>query len=94
MKFSRMEKMPTRRSHESNLELQQMRLVLYHMSYRDQARSPTRTIDILTILLLPSCSIWPPQTSAQFWPFPLPFGNIANGLLPKLRGATELMTLI
>ena len=76
--------MPTRPSQESNLGLQQTRLVLYQLSYQDQARSPTRTSDILTILLLPSCSIWPPQTSALFWPFPLPFGTIANGLPPKL----------
>ena len=67
----------------TNPGLQQTRLVLYQLSYRDQARSPTRTSDTLTILLLPSCSIWPPQTSALFWPFPLPFGTIANGLPPK-----------
>ena len=41
MKFSRMEKMPTRPSQESNLGLQQTRLVLYKLSYRDQAQSPT-----------------------------------------------------
>ena len=46
--------MQTRPSQESNLGLQQTRLVLYQLSYRDQARSPTRTSDILTILLLPS----------------------------------------
>ena len=57
MKFSRMEKMPTRPSQESNLGLQQTRLVLYQLSYQDQARSPTRTSDILTNLLLPSYSI-------------------------------------
>ena len=43
MKLSRMEKIPTRPSQESNLGLQQTRLVLYQLSYRDQARSPTRT---------------------------------------------------
>ena len=49
--------MPTRPSQESNLGLQQTRLVLYQLSYRDQARSQTRMSDILTILLLPSYSI-------------------------------------
>ena len=50
MKFSRMEKIPTRPSQESNLGLQQTRLVLYQLSYLDQARSPTRTSDILNPL--------------------------------------------
>ena len=45
MKFSRMAKMPTRLSQELNLGLQQTQLVLYRLSYRDQARSPTRTFD-------------------------------------------------
>ena len=57
MKFSRMEKKSTRPSQESNLGLQQTRLVLYQLSYWDQARSPTRTSDIFTILLLPSRSL-------------------------------------
>ena len=39
MKFSRMEKMPTRPSQELNLGLQQTRLVLYQLSYRDQAET-------------------------------------------------------
>ena len=51
MKFSRMEKMQTPPSQESNLGLQQTPLVLYQLSYRDQARSPTKTSDIFTILL-------------------------------------------
>ena len=94
MKFSRTEKMPTRPSQESNLGLQQTRLVLYRLSYRDQARNQTRMSDILTILDLPSCSIWPPLTGGRFWPFPLPFATIANGLPPKLRQASEGMTNI
>ena len=39
MKFSGMEKMPTRPSQESNLGLQQTRLVLYQLSYQDQAET-------------------------------------------------------
>ena len=39
MKFSRTEKIPSRPSQESNLGLQQMRLVLYQLSYRDQAET-------------------------------------------------------
>ena len=39
MRFSRMEKMLTRPSQELNLGLKQARLVLYQLSYRDQAET-------------------------------------------------------
>ena len=39
MKFSRMEKMSTHPSQESNPGLQQTRLVLYELSYRDLAET-------------------------------------------------------
>ena len=39
MKLSRTEKMPTRPSQESNLGLQQTRLVLYQLSHRYQAET-------------------------------------------------------
>ena len=52
MKFSRMEKITACPSQESSLGLQQTWLVLYRLSYRDQARNSTRTSDISTILLL------------------------------------------
>ena len=52
---ARMEKNASTRTRTEILQL--TRLMLYQLSYRDQAQSPTRSSDILTILLLPSCSI-------------------------------------
>ena len=55
MKLSRMEKMPTRSSQESNLGLQQTRLVLYQLSYQDQAKTqPERVTSQLSFFYSPA----------------------------------------